>query len=95
MENKSECTRYSYQKDGVSYNIKVEKISNGYLVCMEKSYYEGEGEKKEWKYEETKTYYEKNPLEEKENKEEKKEDSNSVIKGLNSFMEKMNPLLNM
>jgi hypothetical protein len=38
--------------------VTIRKITNGFIAST--SYYEGEGNKKEWKSKET--YYEKNPL---------------------------------
>jgi len=43
-------------KDGET--VTIRKISNGFIAST--SYYEGTGNKKEWKQKET--YYEKNPL---------------------------------
>lgn len=91
MENKE--TRYSYSKNGVDYSICCKEISNGYVLRIYKNWYEGEGDKKEWKSEEKETYYKENPLDEKSEKEEVKDDK-SVLKSLSSFMEKINPLIN-
>jgi len=93
-----ECKRtsYSYSKDGVDYRVSSEEITNGFLVCVYKSWSEGEQDKKEYKSKEKKTYYKEDPLAEKEEKESKKEEAaegKEVMAGLKSFMSKLNPLL--
>jgi hypothetical protein len=62
MENKN-TIRTSYTENGKEYSIIVRKISNGWIVCKRCSWTEGEGDKRQWKEEETETYYKENPTE--------------------------------
>ncbi len=88
-EYKSE--RYSLSKDGKTYEVSVREISNGYITCVYESWYEGEGDKKEYKSKSTDTYYKENPFGKSMLKEEK-EDKIDPVKGLKEFMNKINPL---
>lgn len=88
-ENKTETYRMS--KDDKTHEITVKMISNGYIVCKYTSWYEGEGDKKEYKSENVETYYKENPFEESEKKKDK-EDIADVVKDLKAFMEKNNPV---
>jgi len=94
MEETKEYKResYTYSKDGKSYEVTCKEISNGYVVCIYESWYEGEGDKKEYKSKSTDTYYKENPFDKESKKEEKTEFD--PIKGLKEFMNKMNPLEN-
>jgi len=48
-------------EDGGYICTKVEKVSNGYIKCIDKSMKDGDS----WKYESTKSIHEDNPMEEK------------------------------
>jgi len=83
---------YSYSKDGVSYRVSCKEIENGHIVCIYKSWEEGEGSKKEYKSENTETYYKENPFGEDFEKDEEKDEIHTM-KGLKEFMQKLNPLI--
>jgi hypothetical protein len=92
MEDKEYKTeRYSLSKDGKTYEVSCKEITNGFIVCIYESWYEGEGDKKEYKSKSTETYYKENPFGNSMVKEEK-EDTMDIVKGLQSFMNKQSPL---
>ena len=94
MESKeNKRVRYSYEKDGKSYSITCKQISNGYVVCIYKSWEEKSGDKTDYKSEETETYYKEDPFAEKENKKEESKETD-VMSAVKSFMGKLNPLIN-
>jgi len=88
-DGKSSFTLRESYEDETSKTLRVEEAENGFIVYIERSYYEGEGEKKSYKYEEKKYISFTNPLEEKikeKKKEEKKTETKDVISSINSFL---------
>jgi hypothetical protein len=53
-------TKKIENEDGTYTCTKVEKVSNGFIKCVEKSYKDGD----KWEYESTKSIHESNPMEE-------------------------------
>lgn len=83
MENQERKTfEFSRKKDGVTINVRGRKVENGWVVCIDKEWKEGE----EWKYDNKEYISVKNPLDKVLKKPDKKKDDSmdigSVISGM-------------
>lgn len=77
-------------EDGSSKSVNVREVENGFIVCINKHWYEGEGDKKEYKYEEKEYISEENPLKEKKKeKEDEPMTSANVAAGISTFLSNM------
>lgn len=88
---KSWSLRESYD-DETTKTIEVRQAENGFIVRMSRSYYEGEGKEKSYKYEEKEYISKTNPLDEKdkEDKEEKKDEgTKGITDSIKSFISTM------
>ncbi len=84
--------RESYDNDE-SKTLNVREVENGFVVRIEHSYYEGEGEKRSWKCDEKEYISTDNPLDKVKTpkEEDKKEISSAEIAGtISSFLAGMN-----
>jgi len=81
--------RESYDDD-TSKTITVREAENGFIVRMERSYYEGKEGEKKYKYEEKEYISKTNPLEEKKvEKKEEKDDTKEITSSIASFVASM------
>lgn len=93
MEKKETKASFSYRENDVNHELTVYSISNGFILETYKSWYEGTGDKKEYKSSTEKTYYKDNPLGkiiDSKNKTNKKDKSKDTLEGLKGAMDKMN-----
>lgn len=90
MESKNERTSFSYREGDTNYELTVYSISNGFILETYKSWYEGEGDKKEYKSSTDKTYFKENPLNTiKKEKIKEPTKAESTLSGLKSALDKM------
>jgi hypothetical protein len=83
--------RESYDNDE-SKTCRIRECENGYIISIEHSYYEGEGDKRDWKCKEKEYISKDNPLDKiAEPKKDKidKNDSNAVADSINTFLSSM------
>ena len=79
--------RESYDNNE-SKELRVREAENGFIISIEHSYYEGEGEKRNWKCD-TKEYISKdNPLDNIKTKEEKKKETTTkdIVDSISGFL---------
>ena len=82
--------RESYDNEE-SKTCRIDEVENGFVICIEHSYYEGEGDKKHYKYDEKKYISKTNPLEEMKTKQDKKSnidktDTKAVAESITKFI---------
>lgn len=81
--------RESYDNEE-SKTCRIEEVENGFVICIEHNYYEGEGDKKHYKYDEKRYISKTNPLEEMKTKEKKstidKTDTKAVAESITKFI---------
>jgi hypothetical protein len=78
--NDYKVRRKSVTKDGVTKDVSITEVENGFIVCVTTSYMEGE----EYKIEKKKWISKSDPMPDKENKEEKEpQTAAQAIKSIN------------
>lgn len=78
----------SYE-DGSRKSVHIREVENGYVVRIDHSYYEGEGDKKEYKYDEKEYISKDNPMEKKKEKKEEAMTTAGVASSISSFLGNM------
>ena len=81
--------RESYENDE-SKTCRIDEVENGFVISIEHSYYNGEGDKRQWKCDEKRFISKTNPLEEMKTKDNKKTidktDTKAVAESITKFI---------
>ena len=65
-------------KDGSSKTVRIRQVENGWIICIDKRFKEGE----EWKYEEKEYISRKNPVEDEEEETNEEDVISEVLKSI-------------